>query len=146
MPLLTRVFIRISFIYLAAALFLGLLLALRASLPFPGWLATAGPVYFHLFLVGWITQLIFGTIIWLFPRSHPGRSEREEQLGWATLLLLNGGLLLRVVGEPASVGRPGSIWGWLLVVSAALQWTASLTFTALAWSRSRMSERHKRKA
>ena len=137
MPRLTRAFIRISFLYLVAALLWGLLLALGQQVAVPGWLTAAGPVYFHLFLVGWLTQLIFGTIHWLFPSADPPRPELEMWLGWAALILLNTGLLLRVVAEPSATLQPGSIWGWLLVASAICQWLGGISYVVVVWPRSR---------
>jgi hypothetical protein len=144
MPQLTRAFIKISFLYLVTALLVGLLLALRQQVALPGWLTMAGPVYFHLFLVGWLTQLIFGTIHWLFPSADPPRPERERRLGWAALVLLNAGLLLRVVAEPAATLQPGSVWGWLLVVSATSQWLGGMAYVIVVWPRSRERARKRR--
>lgn len=143
MPQLTRWFIKISFLYLAAALLLGFLLALRPLLALPLWLAGVGPVYFHLFLVGWLTQLIFGTIFWLFPPADPPRPRLESWLGWTALFLLNVGLLSRVVGEPAIALRPGSGWGWLLVASGILQWLGGLAYVVMVWPRARERSRQR---
>lgn len=145
MPQLTRTFVRISFLYLLAALLLGLLLALRPAVSLPAFLAASGPVYFHLFLVGWLTQLIFGTIHWLFPGEAPPRPALEQRLGWFSLVLLNAGLLLRVVAEPSATLHPGTIWGWLLVVSAACQWLGGLAYVAVVWPRSRERTRKRRR-
>ncbi|NLF66255.1 MAG: hypothetical protein GX579_16815 [Chloroflexi bacterium] len=143
MPPLTRWFIRIAFLYLVVGLLLGLLLALRPILPLPPFLTGTIPVYFHLFLVGWLTQLIFGTVFWLFPPAEPPRPELEARLGWSALLLLNAGLLFRVVGEPAVALRPGSPWGWLLVISAICQWVGGLAYVILVWPRARERARAK---
>lgn len=137
MPPLTRWFIRVSFLYLVVALLLGFLLALRPLLPLPPIVSATMPVYFHLFLVGWLTQLIFGTVFWLFPPADPPRPELETWLGWSALALLNAGLLLRVLGEPAVALQPGSPWGWLLVISAILQWLGGLAYVVLVWPRAR---------
>ncbi|MDT8306547.1 MAG: hypothetical protein RRC07_11480 [Anaerolineae bacterium] len=145
MPQLTRAFIKISFIYLLAALLLGLLLALRQLVSLPAFLTAAGPVYFHLFLVGWLTQLIFGTIYWLFPAANPPRPRAEKWLGWTALILLNAGLLLRVVAEPLATLRPGTFWGWLLVVSAVCQWLGGFAYVAVVWPRSRERTRKRRR-
>ena len=135
MPLLTRWFIRTSLLYLIAALLVGGLLALRAVWRLPAVVAALGPVYFHLFLVGWVTQLIFGAIYWLFPRE--GGEPGYKRPGWAVYAMLNAGLLLRAVAEPLSVSGPGSVWGWLLTPSALLQWLAGVTFATIAWQRAR---------
>ena len=60
MPRLTRIFIKTSLVYLVVALAVGMLLALAQARPMPPITAQLRPVYFHLFMVGWVTQLIFG--------------------------------------------------------------------------------------
>ena len=135
MPTLTRLFVKTSLVYLVAALLLALVFALGQATTLPPLLAATGPVYFHLFLVGWVTQLIMGIVFWMFPkysREHPRGSER---LALATYVLLNAGLLLRVVGEPARAVHPAPLWGWLLAASALLQWLAGAGFVANTWGR-----------
>lgn len=144
MPTLTRWFIKIAMLYLLAALLLGAGLALRAPLGLPGFFLRLGPVYFHLFLLGWVTQLIFGTVHWLFPGARSARAQTAT-LGWVTLLLLNVGLLLRVVAEPLSIPGP-NVWGWLLVLSALLQWLGGLAFVVFVWPRTRERRRRRRQA
>ena len=135
MPPLTRWFIRLSLIYLLAALVLGMLVEARAPLSLPASLNTLRPVYFHLFMVGWVTQLIFGVIYWMFPKASPERPHGSESANWATFGLLNLGLILRAVGEPLGALRPEAIWGWLLALSALLQWLAGVLFVLNAWAR-----------
>ncbi len=135
MPPLTRWFIKLSLIYLIAAFLTGLVLAAQPSLNLPATVASLNPVYFHLFLVGWVTQLIFGVVFWMFPKYSLEKPRGNEKLGWATLVLLNTGLLLRVIGEPLNAIRPASLWGWVLALSALLQWLAGLAFIANTWSR-----------
>jgi len=135
MPLLTRRFIRLSLIYLVAALLLGVLVEGRTALSLPPGLNTLRPVYFHLFMVGWVTQLIFGVIYWMFPKASPQRPRGSEVLNWATFGLLNARLVLRAVGEPLGALRPEAVWGWLLALSALLQWLAGLLFVLNAWAR-----------
>ncbi len=59
----------------------------------------------------------------------------SERLGWAALVLLNAGLLLRAVAEPwhAVTGHGGTA----LVVSAVFQMLAGLAFVANTWPRIR---------
>lgn len=89
MPSLTRWFIRLSLIYVVAALLLGVLVEGRIPLSLPPGLNALRPVYFHLFTVGWVTQLIFGVIYWMFPKASQGRPRGSEGLNWATFGLVN---------------------------------------------------------
>lgn len=132
-------------LYLLAALLVGALLALRSPLGLSPFFLRLGPVYFHLFLVGWVTQLIFGTVHWLFPGARAARAQTAT-LGWVTLALLNSGLLLRVLGEPLSAGQAGGFWGWLLVLSALLQWLGGLTYVVFVWPRTRDRKQKRRQA
>jgi heme/copper-type cytochrome/quinol oxidase subunit 1 len=135
MPTLTRWFLRLSLIYLVLAVLLGLVIAARAplGLSFPA--SAFSPVYFHLFMVGWVAQLIFGVVFWMFPKYTREKPRGSEALGWATFWLLNAGLALRLVAEPAQSINPASLWGWLLAASAVLQWLAGLCFVVNTWAR-----------
>ena len=135
MPTITRLYVKTSLIYLVAALLLALLFGLAQAITLPPLLAAAGPVYFHLFLVGWVTQLIMGIVFWMFPKYSKEHPRGSERLALATYGLLNAGLLLRVVGEPARAVDPAPLWGWLLAASALLQWLAGAGFVANTWGR-----------
>lgn len=135
MPLLTRWFIKVAMVYLVAALLVGTILAVRSLWTLPPMLAALSPIYFHLFMVGWVTQLILGVIYWMFPKYNKERPHRSEGLWYVTFWLLNVGLLLRVVSEPLQTLQPVALWGWLLALSAVLQWVAGLVFVFNSWSR-----------
>lgn len=134
MPTLTRWMLKTALGYLLLALLAGVAQAaapfLGSSLPF---LRNFEPVRVHLFVVGWITLLIFGVVLWMFPKYSREQPRGPEWLGWATYILLNAGLVLRVATESAA--RPGTTAGSLLVVSAVLQWLAGLAFFANTWPR-----------
>lgn len=135
MPLLTRWYIKSALVYLVAALLLAIILALPGTINLPTFIRFMNPAYFHLFLVGWVTQMIFGVIYWMFPIITRARPRGNERLGWASFILLNAGLLLRVAGEPLTSTWPEAGFGWLLAISALLQWLAAVIFVALAWPR-----------
>ena len=135
MPLLTRLFIKTGLLYFVAALLTGLLLALNSTLTLPTWVGVLNPVYFHLFMVGWVTQLIIGVAYWMFPKFTREQPRGSDQLAQITFLLLNGGLLLRVLAEPMLALQTNKLWGWLLALSAVLQWLAGLTFVINTWPR-----------
>ena len=135
MPLLTRWYIKSALAYLVAALLLAIVLALPNALNLPSFIRFMNPAYFHLFLVGWVTQMIFGVIYWMFPIITRARPRGNERLGWASYILLNVGLLLRVIAEPLTSIRSEAGLGWLLALSALLQWLAAVLFVILAWPR-----------
>jgi hypothetical protein len=135
MPRLTRWFLKVGLLYLLAAGGLGSLMLMQSLLGLPGWLALLRPVYLHLFMVGWVTQLIFGIVFWMFPKLSKDRPRGSERLGWAVFALLNAGLLLRAAAEPLALLYPGSPAGGALVLAALLQWVACLGFVANTWGR-----------
>ncbi len=134
MPPLTRWFIKTSFVYLGLALIAGLLQAVQ---PLWGLGSLAGifPVYIHLLVFGWLTQLIFGVAFWMFPKFSLEEPRGSDRLGWWTYGLLNAGLVLRAIAEPINSVRPEALTGWVLVLSAAIQFSAGLTFVINTWGR-----------
>ena len=128
MPLLTRAFIKTALVYFALALLLGILLAFRVG-------NGLFPVYIHLFVFGWLTQLIFGVVYWMFPKYSNQSPRGHEMLGWLSHGTLNAGLVLRAVAEPLQVSQAGDLFGMLLVLSAVLQWLSGLTFFINTWPR-----------
>ncbi len=135
MPLLTRLYLRAGLLYLLAALLLNATFAFQQLLPALGGLSFLFPAYLHLFMVGWVTQLIFGVSYWMFPtlsREHP---RGNESLAVATFALLNVGLLLRAFAEPANSLSPSAVLSWLLVLSAVLQWLAGVLYAGTTWVR-----------
>ncbi len=134
MPTLTRWFIKTSFVYLALALVTGLLLAFQSALG-PTALGGLFPVYIHLLVFGWVTQLIFGVVFWMFPVYSKENPRGNETLAWWTYALLNLGLLLRAIAEPIQSTQPNPITGWALVASAIIQFGAGLTFVVNTWGR-----------
>ena len=91
------------------------------------------PTYLHLLVFGWLTQLIFGVAIWLFPRDPRLPIRTSQSRGWVCYWLLNLGLILRAVGEPARAS--GYPIGWALAVAAVLQLAAGWTFVLIIWPR-----------
>lgn len=131
MPVLVRLFIKTSMLYLILALCTGVLLVWPGGSPLPGLF----PVYVHTLTFGWLTQLIFGVALWMFPKYSSKQPRGPEWLGWAAYGLLNGGLVLRVVFEPLQSAQTSALGGWMLVAAALLQWLAGAAFVALVWVR-----------
>src|SRR5690606_37993876 len=79
MPTLARLFIKTALVYLGAALLVGVVMAGGSFVGFGGAYGMLWPVYLHLFVVGWLTELIFGVAYWLFPRHS---RERPHGTTW----------------------------------------------------------------
>ena len=135
MPSLTRWYLKSALLYLAVALFLSLLLALPNSINLPTFIRLMNPAFFHLFLVGWVTQIIFGVIYWMFPKYSKERPRGHDSLNWIAYWTLNIGLILRAIAEPLQASQVGNLFGALLVASAILQWLAGIAFIANTWQR-----------
>lgn len=134
MPPLTRWLVKAALLWLIAGLSLGLAMQLPGSAGVPV-LRAAWPTYLHFLTVGWLTQLIFGVALWLFPRYSAEHPRGREWLGWTALVGLNVGLLLRAVGEP---GRALGYDAHLpLLLSSLAQLVAVAAFVANVWPRVR---------
>lgn len=143
MPRLTRYFIKTALIYLVVALFVGALVLARSAFNLPDALAALTPVYFHLFMVGWVTQLIFGMLFWMLPKVSKEQPRGNERLAWTAFIAINIGLLLRAIGEPLVALQPELGAGWVLALSAVLQLIGGWAFIGNAWPRVQARERVK---
>jgi peptidoglycan biosynthesis protein MviN/MurJ (putative lipid II flippase) len=133
MPLIVRWYLRTALVMFVLALGMGVLQNLSGALPFLA--PNLTPVYFHLLMVGWVTQFILGVAAWMLPKYSQEKPRGLESLYWAAYILLNAGLVVRAFAEPLNELNSQSGWGWLLVVSAFLQWLAGLLFVINSWRR-----------
>jgi hypothetical protein len=125
MPAVTRWVLRTALLWAIVATATGVMLVWPGSPAFPY------PTYLHLFMVGWLSNLIFGVAHWMFPRASATQPRGDARLAWMGWGLLNIGLLFRVVGEAL---RPVAMDRWLLI-SAAVQFVAVLFWVAHLWPR-----------
>lgn len=135
MSLVVRIFIKTSLLYLIVALALGAMLMASSAVQLPFSTAAVSPVYIHLFVTGWITQLIFGVAWWMFPVVSRQALAESEWLMWMVYGCLNSGLLLRTWSEPALVTTGSVAARNMLGLSAALQAVAGVLFACILWSR-----------
>lgn len=134
MPRITRLFIKAGIIYFL----LGIVLALIAELPAVSTGALLLPVYWHMIVIGWITQIIMGVSIWMFPRKQRGKRKEETFAANAAFWCLNIGLLLRFCTEPFLPFFFNEMWiVSVLIVSSVLQVAAIGFFIAEIWPRVR---------
>lgn len=130
-----RVFIKTALAQLLGALLLGSLLLVNQSLRLWGQASVLLPVYYHLLMLGWATQLIAGVALWMFPPLSRERPRGDERLGWFAYGALNGGLALRAVAEPLHALAPSRWSGGGLALAALLQVLAVWALVLALWPR-----------
>lgn len=99
--------------------------------------AALRPVSIHFITIGWLTQLIFAVIYWMFPiisREHP---YGDRWIGWAGFWGLNVGLWARAVFELGVSHGLDADAGWGLVGAALLQWGGATAWILASWPRIR---------
>lgn len=133
MPDVTRLYVHTAWLYflfgvLSGAAFLAYYGVTGGRAPYPLVVAHA-----HALLVGWAAQWVMGIAYWMYPRP-PGTKARPRPARVA-FVLLNIGLLLRLVFEPLGLFLVNPLQGPALVVSALLQAMAAVLFVGSIWER-----------
>jgi hypothetical protein len=137
MDRLSAAMARASFLWLLAGAVAGATMMIDEALP-GAWRAWLGPTHGHALFVGWFVQFAIGVAYWLLPRRRtPARPiGYRERLALTAVALLNAGLLLRVVAEPAQRSRHDGDWITVMLgCSGALQVAAFAVFVAQLWPR-----------
>lgn len=124
-------------LYLIVGMIAGALYWLNVVNPIWPPLAALYPVYIHLLVVGWLTQLIYGVIYWMFPIISKADMRGSPRLAWATLIALNLGMILRAVCEPWRAITATPVNGVGLLASAVLQVAAAYLMVLVCWPRVR---------
>ncbi len=130
MPLISRLFLKSGLIFFIAALITGLGLQFQStSTPI------LFPLFWHMLMLGWITQIIMGVSHWMFPGRVREESFRNQRWLWIAFICLNAGLLLRVIAEPFINTPSNSVWKVLLAISSVVQFIAVLSYAIEIWPR-----------
>ncbi|WP_340102490.1 hypothetical protein [Rhodohalobacter sp. 8-1] len=141
MPPVTRWFIKSGMIWFA----LGVTLAFVAEFPGVQGSALLLPVYWHMLVIGWITQVIMGVSIWMFPRKKRNRKKEQSLLATGAFFLLNGGLLVRFLSEPfLPLVTDSAVVPIVVIVSGIMQVVAIILFIGEIWPR--VQPKRKRKS
>lgn len=135
MPLISRFFIRTGIFFFVGSFLLQLINEFSWS--FSG----ITPVFWHLLIVGWITQIIFGVAHWMFPGRVRTDDFSENYMLWISFIALNSGLILRAFAEPINYFNEDFLWDILLTISAILQFVSISIFVIEMWPRTRSKKR-----
>lgn len=136
MPTESRWFIKTGIAWLVAALVLGglewsSLIGLETVA-----VAAGGPAHVHLFVFGWVTQMIIGVALWMFPPYSRERPQGRRWLSWIAYAGINLGLVGRTVVEPmVTTGGQVAPWSQLLLAAALAQAAGGVAFAVNIWPR-----------
>ena len=140
MPLLSRYFIKIGLAYLVIALLMGAIMRLQPVMNWSSQIQLLRPVYLHLIFIGWVTQIIMGVGYWMFPKLSREKPRGNERIGWAVLILLNIGLIMRTISEPGifMAGNNDVLktsFAWILALASMFLLSAGWLFIFNTWGR-----------
>lgn len=139
MPRIARIFIKTGLVYFLISLLIGVAQEVDSfNLP------VLRPLFWHLLMVGWITQIIFGVSMWMFPGRNREEGFIAQKWGWLTYLLLNLGLVFRVIAEPMIHRSAVIFWEILILLSAILQLAAAVTYSIELWPRVQSKKQRRR--
>src|SRR5690625_4710074 len=134
MPRITRLFIRSGMIYFLA----GIILALIADLPDVSTGALLLPVYWHMIVIPWITQLIMGFSISTVRGTKRGKTKQESSAPNPAFWCLHIVLPLRFLAEPFLPFYFNESWiVRVIMLSSFIPIAASGFYTAETWPRVR---------
>jgi hypothetical protein len=135
---LTRLMGKTSLVYLLIGFVLGGILLIGEAAG-ATWGNAWGEVHAHILFVGWFVQFAIGIAFWLLPRRKtPQRPYGyNERLGYTAYILINTGLVLRILGEPLYLSGTlqGTVITISLSVSGILQAAAGVIWAYQLWSR-----------
>ena len=129
--------VRAALIWLMLGFIFGALMLMDASLP-GNWRAWFSPTHGHVLFVGWFLQFAVGIAFWLLPRKRTDDRPLgyNERVAFLSFVILNTGLLLRVVAEPAPrIGYMSGIANEVLIVSALAHVAAIVLIVGQLWGR-----------
>lgn len=142
MPTITRWFLKTGILYFI----LGVLLSIVAEMPTFGVGSLLLPVYWHMLVIGWLTQIIMGVSIWMFPRKDRSKMKRESILSWSAYWLLNTGLVIRFLSEPfLSLIQDSILLSASILISSLLQIAGITSYILEIWPRLQPRKKRKRK-
>lgn len=130
MPKISRYFIKSGMLFLL----FGVLIYTLSEFPGLHFNIPLLPVYWHMISIGWITQIIMGVSLWMFPKGKNFISKNGSILSWISFVSLNLGLLFRFCSEPFINGN-SEIVKIPFLLSIILQVLGILCFIIEIWPR-----------
>jgi hypothetical protein len=132
MPRLSVWFIRASLVYLVIGFTFGAFMLANEGLAFNLPLGKILPAHMEFLFLGFMLQLALGVAYWILPRYGQGKPRGNETLAWASLIMLNAGILMVALNTILMLP-------WFTVLGRVLEAGCALLFLWGAWRRVRPS-------
>lgn len=130
MPTVSRAFIKAGIVFFLIAALLGVAMFL-----FEEKTAILTPLFWHSLMLGWITQIIIGVSLWMFPGRSKTEDRKSQRLSWAIFGSLNLALILRLLCEPFAYSADRILINVGLLISSILHVAAAIGYVGEMWPR-----------
>ncbi|TGL86244.1 hypothetical protein EHQ68_13000 [Leptospira congkakensis] len=130
MPKISRYFIKSGLLYLL----FGVLVFAFSEFPGAKWEIHLMPVYWHMIALGWVTQIIIGVSLWMYPKGNKSTPKDGSTFAWVAYFSLNLGLILRIFSEPL-IYQSRDILILPYCLSIILQFMGILCYVLEIWPR-----------
>jgi hypothetical protein len=137
MPKLTRWTVRIGMLYLLLGLLGWLVYTYDQVGTLAGNWSALRPVSIHFITVGWLTQIIFAVMYWMFPIISRENPYGEKWIPWLGFWGLNLGLWFRALFEIGLTQGFPTDAGWGLIGAGFIQWGGVTAWIIATWGRVR---------
>ena len=132
MPLISRLMIKLSLIYLALGVTIGALMLINKAWLISPILWFVIPIHIEFLIFGWIIQFTLGVAYWILPRFLESKGRGNKILAWFMVLFLNAGILL-VAFSGYGLGRSFALTGRIfetlaVVLFISLHWKRVVTY------------------
>lgn len=97
MPLLSRLAVRLSLVYLVVGTTFGALMLANKGIMFAPLVWLFLPAHIDIMFLGWMTQFALGVAFWILPRLGGSAPRGDERWSWLAFGLLNLGILLAAI-------------------------------------------------
>ncbi len=128
MPLVSRILIKASFIYLSVGLLLGVLMLINKAVFISPVFWFLIPAHIEVMIFGWIIQFTLGVAYWILPRYLEDKGRGSKPMAYLIPIFLNIGIVTMVSSDLLN-------WNGMKLTGRLFELMAVLTFVILHWKR-----------
>lgn len=128
MPIVSRILLKASFIYLAVGLLIGVLMLINKAIFISPVFWFLIPAHIEIMIFGWIIQFTLGVAYWILPRYLEDKGRGSKRLAYLIPIFLNIGILIKISSAVTA-------WNGMKLTGRSFELLAVLTFVSLHWKR-----------